>query len=1319
MAAVSTFPTPFLPCPGEPPIPFDMWLRMFRNYLLVVGASGDAWPVERKRALLLHCLGTEGQRLFYSLPNQGDSMEDAIAALTAHFTPRRNIVAERHAFRKRVQAPGETIIQYVAALRDLAVTCDFAATLDEMLRDQLVENVSSHRIRERLLLESELTLEKAVTIATQTEAAGEQAKLLSNTRSVPVQVIHAQPPPAAGRFRRKQPLKPPSTKRFSKPSSTTALASSSRECYRCGSQKHLANDRSCPAVSAQCNNCQKMGHYSRVCRSGQACSVREIDLPEVQILYMHDSLTDKIRCTALIATVTTSVPIELIVDSGSSVSILPKIVYDTHFKKDVLLPPSLKLVTYSRAPIPVLGCLPVTVSKDDITCSTSFFVVESGTALLGMDLINGLRLRFKGNSILPEQSSSPVLRLSALTPSAALGCAKGFVHKVKTSPAVAPVRQKLRRLPLSVRAAVSEEIHHLLESDIIERVDASPWVSPIVVVQKKSGAIRMCVDLREPNKAVVTDSYPLPHIEELLSLLRGASVFSTIDLESAYFQLPLHEESRDLTAFITHEGLFRFCRVPYGLASAPSAFQKMLVTVLQGLPNVANYLDDIILWGQTQTEHDHTLKAVIQRLQDAGLKLNQSKCQFNKTSLRFLGHMVNAQGIQPDEDHLSAILHAPAPKDAPQLRSFIGLLSWYNKFIPNFATVVEPLRACIRQGSDFVWSEEAQQSFDAVKKLLIDSPALSLFDPDLPTVVSTDASDYGLGAVLAQVHENKTERIVAFASRTLSPAERKYSTIEKEALACVWAVEKWRTYLWGRKFLLRTDHQALTVLLSSKGTDRAGMRIARWAARLLCFNYDVIYRPGAQNCTADCLSRLPLPASDEDCMDTEPEFVAFMSPAMSALSPAEFASASATCSELSALRTQIARGWPSSSASVDTLLRPFFKLRDELSVQHDYVFRGSRLVVPVALRHTLVRLAHEGHQGIVRTKQRLREQYWWPGIDCLVKEHIQTCQMCLSSDKTATTSAAPLQPVNFPSVPWEKVAIDVVGPFETAVWDCRYALTLIDYHSKWPEVAFTASITTHNVITFLSSVFSRYGNPCTIVSDNGPQFTSAEFSMFLKERNIQHIRTSLYHPAANGAIERFHRVLKGCIQSAVLETKPWKPTVTEFLQVYRATPHSATGLSPFELLHGRRMRTRLNVLPPLTTRQDAPALLQRVSLKQKKMKAYTDSKRVARTPDFKVGDWVRVRIPTHVPKAHPRFSNSRQIVRKLGACTYLLSDGKNWHASHLSRSVAPVSETTDMDAVDLSFQFHPPPLAPQVPETLQRVSTRVRRPPRWLEDCVT
>ncbi len=291
--------------------------------------------------------------------------------------------------------------------------------------------------------------------------------------------------------------KPSVSSKTVKTTKASKLTSSVRACYRCASTKHLANDSRCPAVSEKCHNCQKIGHFSRICRSQQTRSVHEIELPELHILYMQNVLTDKIKCTATITTASASVPVELIVDSGSSVSILPNSVYEKYFKKDSLLPPSVKWVTYSRDPIPVLGCLPVTVTKNDVNCKTSIFIVESGTALLGMDLINGLHLHFGGSSI-PKKSAQPpahVMGLSASVPGAKLGCAKGFLHKVKISSNVAPVRQKLRRLPLSVRNAVSEELQRLLDLGVIEKIDASPWVSPIVV-QKKSGGIRMCIDLR-------------------------------------------------------------------------------------------------------------------------------------------------------------------------------------------------------------------------------------------------------------------------------------------------------------------------------------------------------------------------------------------------------------------------------------------------------------------------------------------------------------------------------------------------------------------------------------------------------------------------------------------------------------------------------------------------------------------------------------------------------------------------------------------------------------------------------------------------------
>lgn len=339
---------------------------------------------------------------------------------------------------------------------------------------------------------------------------------------------------------------------------------------------------------------------------------------------------------------------------------------------------------------------------------------------------------------------------------------------------------------------------------------------------------------------------------------------------------------------------------------------------------------------------------------------------------------MTAQGIQPDGDHIAAVLQAPAPTDARKLRSFLGLLSWYNKLISNFATVVEPLRNCIREDTEFCWSEVAQRSFDTVKQLLAHSLALALFNTDLPTIVSTDASDYGLGAILSQIQPNQAEHVTAFASRTLTPAERKYSVVEKEALGCVWAVEQWRTYLCGQKFTLRTDHRALTTLLSTKDADHAGMRIVLWAARLLCFTCDVTYLPGLKNNTVDCLSRLPLPAATEDNV-IEPEFLGMLSAdRLPAVFTKEFAAAFASYPELCSLREQMADGWPS---WLYTLMSNF-----ATNCQYKVILFSVLSDLLFLLLCTIPRLtwSMKGHQGIVKTKQRLCNVHWWPGMDDLV-----------------------------------------------------------------------------------------------------------------------------------------------------------------------------------------------------------------------------------------------------------------------------------------------------------------------------------------------
>ena len=823
-------PALFLPCPGQPSIPFDTWMKIFDNYMLVIHAEGDAWPDKRKRATLLHCLGAEGQRLFYSMPDTGDSYASAVTALKKHFTPTVNVVVERHKFRQRAQLPQESITDYVNALRELLATCDFGDKANEMLRDQLIEKASCPRVRERLLMQTDgvLTLDRAITLSCQVESAMAHAQSLDTNPALPVQAVKSKP------FRAQKGREGKKDYKGQKPKGSSC-------CYRCGSGDHLANSPGCPAAKVTCKQCNKKGHYARVCRSSKKETVQEVEseLPELTVLYLQDESVrkDRIMCRVTMRT-KESAPydVDLVVDTGSSASIIPRQLYCDHFHSTPLVAPPAQLLTYSKSKIQSHGCMPATVHHDGTTVPAQIYVVKAGTPILGMDLFMALNLRVVGNKVItkdmPAAPSAPVCQIEAVPPT--LGRAKAFVHRVKVKDDVTPVQQKLRRLPYSVKEAVTQELDRLQTLGVIEKIDASPWVSPIVVTQKKTGGIRMCVDLREPNDAIVIDCYPLPHMEDLFSELRGSKVFSTIDLATAYYQVPLHEDSRDLTAFITHEGLFRFCRVPYGLASAPSAFQKMMATILKGMPGVQAYLDDLIIYGKDVESHNRHLRAVLAALKDAGLELNKDKCHFNRKSLPFLRHVVTAEGLLPDDGHVSAILNAPAPKDATTLRSFLGLTSWYSKFVPHYSSLVEGMRACLRSEQDFEWTDAAQQAFEQVKKHIANSPALAMFDPALPTLVSTDASDYGLGAVLAQIHPDQTERTVAFASRSLTATERKYSIVEKEALACVWAVERWRTFLWGTRFTLRTDHQALTTLLATKGLGRAGMRIARWSARLLC-----------------------------------------------------------------------------------------------------------------------------------------------------------------------------------------------------------------------------------------------------------------------------------------------------------------------------------------------------------------------------------------------------------------------------------------------------------------------------------------------------
>ena len=1251
-------PPLFLPTPGRPTIPWETWKSRFQTYLIATG--GDAFAADRQRAILLHCLGEEGQRIHETLP-PAVKLEDTetvfdltLRQLDGFFIPRVNVIVERFTFRQRTQRPEESTAEYVSVLRGLASTCRFGNMTDDMIRDMVVEKTTHPRLREKLLQDPDLTLDRALAAADAFERALREAAVMSGQHPAPVVATLAQPLP------RRQPRRKNQSKSQHQHQSP---------CTNCGRSTHPTGSRDCPARGRTCSACGRTGHFAAVCRSSAPVSSapavpdrrREVVKEATVLTVSPKSSQQKVLCPVLLSVGDVQHSINMQVDTGATCSLLSLQYARELFKGKEFQPSTSRLFGFGRTPVPVTGTLPVTVTFGDRSTAAQFFLVDtpSTEALMGLDLIEKLGLTIhpaSGQVFSVEEQQQQSLPAIA-----------GYTHKIFLRPDAQPTVYKLRRLPLAVREEVSTELQRLLDADIIERIDASEWVSPLVVSRKPSGQIRLCVDLRGPNSQIVAEVHPLPTIEELQSHLLG-QVYSKIDLQSAYHQLELHPDSRDVTAFITHAGLMRFKRVPFGLVSAGSAFQRLLDDLLHGVPGCGHYLDDIIVSGSCQAEHDQRLRTVLDRLRAARVTVNHAKSSFSKSEVDFCGHRMSAVGVTPTASSVKAAADAPRPETLKELRSFLGLAGWFRKFIGNYAEVVRPMASLLKKDTPFQWTSEVEQSFQRVKRLVSTSPVLRPFRQDLPTVVTSDASDRGAGAVLSQVHPDGSEHPVAFWSRSFTDTERRYSVSEREALSAVQAVERWKVYLWGRKFTLRTDHSALTTLLSPRFSGRAGARVARWQARLLPYSYEVVYTPGSRIPAADALSRLPLP--DTGPAEEDDDVVALVTDeATGVLSEDDVREASLLDDTLQQLRSVIASGWPASARSCPPDVRPFFPVRHELHVRRDsVVLRGTdRVVVPAALTERYLQLAHRAHDGIVRTKQLLRSLCWWPGFDRAVTDLVKTCDQCQRSDKVLSQKArpAPLQPVSFPARPWSKLGIDIVGPIVGAPQSARYAVTLTDYHSKWVEVALTAGVGTCDITKILSVIWAREGYPDDVVTDNDPQFISREFATYLQERKIRHLKSSVYWPRGNGAVERFNRSLKTWILAAAQQSDvPFQAYLQGRLARYRATPHCTTGISPSELLHGRKMRLDL---PALDDRFCSIDVARRVRKQQHRNRRHYNSRHRARPTRIAVGDTVCIRRPGHAGKTTARFSKPLRVVRRLGRATFGLSDGSRWNVAHLAK----------------------------------------------------
>lgn len=443
---------------------------------------------------------------------------------------------------------------------------------------------------------------------------------------------------------------------------------------------------------------------------------------------------------------------------------------------------------------------------------------------------------------------------------------KGIVIHLSIKPNIVPVQLSLRRTPVALTEMVKAKLMELEQLDIIERVtEPSQWVSALVAVLKNNGEVRLCVDLRRLNEAIERERHPLPTFQDIMPNLKNAKIFSLLDIKAAYHQCELDKESRHLTTFLTQWGLFRYKRLVFGVSCAPEKFQKAMELILCECKNVFIYIDDILVYGETKKEHDECLAKVLSVLERRNVMLNIDKCKIEKQEVLFLGHKLTSEGIYPAEEKTLAIQQFRPPKDKEELRSFLGMVCFVAKFIPNLATVSFPLRELLKKNVRYIWQSEHQEAFDKIKSHMVEPEKLGYFDPNKKSRLVADASPVGLGAVLMQFDVNNEPVVIDYGAKSLTEAERRYCQPEREALALVWAVEKFKQYLIGVEFELVTDHKALETIFSPRS--RPCARIERWVLRLQSFRYKVVYKAGKTN-VADPLSRLPQREDepfDEEC----------------------------------------------------------------------------------------------------------------------------------------------------------------------------------------------------------------------------------------------------------------------------------------------------------------------------------------------------------------------------------------------------------------------------------------------------------------------
>ena len=1129
---------------------------------------------EKKVPALLSLIGSSSYRLLRDichpdLPSTKD-YKTLCDKLKDHFSPKPLVIAERFRFHKRDQHPDESVKDFNVALRKLSEYCDFGANLLDSLRDRFVCGLRNDAIQKKLLSVDKLTHEKALEIALAMESASKDVIELQN-KQIPVQKIKIRKP--------KKTAEKQYHKSDKQPQKSTA-------CYHCARTNH--NPFECKFKNSICYKCQKTGHITPACKP-------QFRKSQIHSLETEQSESASDTDTEFLKTVTTNTNgksnreaihltpcingknLSMELDTGAGVSVISQADYEKHFSDLSLKDTDLKLRSYSGEEININGMINCEVSLDGQTKQLNLYVVQGDEKpLFGREWIHELQLDTVTVNKLKFQPLQQVEHLKEKYKdifSPELGKLKDIKAKLHLKDNATPKFVKARPVPYALKPKIDKELDHLVERGILEKVSYSDWATPIVPVPKPNGNVRICGDFKVTlNPVLEVDKYPLPRTDDIFASLSQGQMFSKIDLKDAYLQMEVDDSTKELLTINTHKGLFRYTRLAYGTASAPAIFQRTIEQVMSGVPGTQVILDDMIVTGKTDQEHLENLEMVFQRLSENGLRANVEKCKFFKEKITFCGHEIDRSGLHKIQSKIDAVVNAPKIENVEQLRSFLGLVQYYSKFLPNLSTILRPLHELLVQGKQWKWTQRCEDAVNKVKQLITSDVVLTHYNPDLPVTLACDASSYGLGCVLSHIMPDGTEQPIAFASRTLNSAEKNYSQIDKEALSIVWSVKKFELYLLGRHFTLITDHRPLLSIFSpTKGVSvTTAARLQRYALFLAGHDYDIRYKNTKTHGNCDSLSRLPV-SSKSKSNEPDSTDIFYVSQFESLPITAKAVHhATVRDQQLSRVYDAVARGW---NDNCDKELEPYYSRRNELSLHQGCLIWGLRVVIPPKLRSGVLRELHSSHLGMVKMKTLARSYVWWPGIDREIEKLTKSCSGCITYKKNPPE--APIHPWEFPSKPWSRIHIDFAGPFLGSMY-----LIIVDAYSKWPIVKIMKTTTSSKVVEELRTVFADNGLPDTLVSDNAPNLVSEEMNSFLKSNGVKHITSSPYHPKTNGLAERFVQSFKQAMKAAKSDSGTVQSKMSKFLIMYRNSVHSTTGECPSTLFLGRKLTTRLDLLKP-------------------------------------------------------------------------------------------------------------------------------------------